>query len=58
MIMSPRTGRPPLPDDQRRTDRLVIRLTPDELEALTRAAGNLSVSSWLRDLGLAAAAGQ
>jgi uncharacterized protein (DUF1778 family) len=35
--------------------RITIRVTADERARMARAAGNLSLSDWLRDVALAAA---
>jgi hypothetical protein len=47
-------GRPPKPDDERRTAELRIRLTDEERERLDDAAGG-KTSTWARDLLLKAA---
>lgn len=47
-------GRPPLPDADRRTEVLRIRLTLAEQAAIAKAAGGENVSTWARELLLAA----
>jgi len=49
--MNPRTGRPPLPEDQRRTATLMIRLTAAERDVIKAAGG----SEWARGVLLRAA---
>ena len=48
-------GRPPKPDEERRSAELRIRLTEDERESLDDAAGG-KTSTWARDVLLKAAA--
>ena len=48
-------GRPPKPDEERRSAELRIRLTEDERAALDNAAGE-NTSTWARDVLLKAAA--
>jgi hypothetical protein len=48
-------GRPPKPDEDRRSAELRIRLTDDEREKLDEAAGG-QTSTWARDVLLKAAA--
>jgi hypothetical protein len=48
--MAPRTGRPPIPEDQRRSKTLMIRLTAAEAETLKAAGG----SEWARGVLLRA----
>lgn len=49
-----KTGRPALPDDERRDKRLHVLTTEGERKELDRAAkiAGLDTSSWLRALGL------
>jgi uncharacterized protein (DUF1778 family) len=47
-------GRPPKPDEERRTAELRIRLTDDEREILDKAAEG-KTSTWARELLLKAA---
>ena len=47
-------GRPPKPDDERKSAQLRIRLTEEEREALDQAAGG-KTSTWARDVLLKAA---
>lgn len=47
-------GRPPKPDDERKSAELRIRLTADEREELDRAAGD-NTSTWAREVLLKAA---
>lgn len=51
---SPPLGRPPLPDDERLSARIEIRVSAEELaEVRKRAArAGLNVSDWLRGLAL------
>jgi hypothetical protein len=51
----PKLYEPPLPDDERRTTELRIRLSVAELAALVLAAGGEITSTWARLLLLAAA---
>lgn len=53
----PRTGRPPLPADQRRSNRLPVLLTEAERAALDAAAEKVGTdtSSYVRDAALAKA---
>jgi len=53
-----RRGRPPRDPVTVRNAVLRVRVTADERAALEQAAGDQDVSTWLRDLGLAAASGR
>ena len=48
-----RMGRPPKPDDETRSVRLVLKLTPPEMALIESVAEQPSV--WVRDLALRAA---
>lgn len=54
MTQARRPGRPPR-SSVPATDRLEMRITPAEREAWERAAGDLSLSEWLRGLANRAA---
>ncbi len=41
-------GRPPLPKDEKRTERVVVNLTVGEREGLEEAAGEASLSDFFR----------
>lgn len=45
-------GRPPLEDAQRRTERLEIRFSPDEMDEIMEVVENGEVSTWGRNLML------
>ncbi len=46
----PGSGRKPLPAAEKRTERIMISITPEEKRELESAAGSRSVSSLLYDL--------
>lgn len=48
-------GRPPLPEDERKTVTLKVRFSPAQYDAVLRAAGEQSVAIWARTLLLAGA---
>lgn len=50
-------GRPPLPDDERRSQTLRARVSPPDLQRCLQAAEacDLTLSEWLRSLALRAA---
>jgi hypothetical protein len=54
MTTKPRIGRPRR-SAQLATERVTLRLTKAERVELERAAGDLSLSDWIRDAALAAA---
>lgn len=47
--MKPKIGRPALPPGHARSERLVLRFTPSELEAIQRAAARAGtpISTWI-----------
>ncbi len=48
-------GRPPLPDDERRSCRMAIRLSEDERATILAATGDHDASAWVRTAALAKA---
>ena len=48
-------GRPPKPEDERRSVGILIKLTEDERDLLQRAAGDEKTITWARDVLLRAA---
>ncbi|MCZ7618811.1 MAG: hypothetical protein M5U32_11070 [Myxococcota bacterium] len=52
------SGRTPLPEGERRRHAALVRMNDAERAALLRAAGGKPLATWLRDLGLRAAARQ
>ena len=48
-------GRPPKPEDERRSVGILIKLTEAERELLQRAAGDEKTITWARDVLLRAA---
>ena len=48
-------GRPPKPEDERRSVGILIKLTEDERDLLHRAAGDEKTLTWARDVLLRAA---
>jgi len=48
-------GRPPLPPDEVRDARIMVRLTEEEYALLDRMRGSQSLSTWSRALLVAAA---
>ena len=47
-------GRPPKPEEERQTHRVMVRFTAAEHESLERAAGGRSLATWIRELVLRA----
>jgi hypothetical protein len=43
-------GRPPLPEDVKLSERILIRLSKSELAAIERAAGDKPVATWAREV--------
>ena len=50
-----RTGRPRLPDEQKRDEQIVVRVTAAEKQQCEQAAGDRPVSAWAREKLLNAA---
>lgn len=48
-------GRPPLPDDERRSCRLEFRLSEDERATILAATGDRDAGAWVREAALAKA---
>ena len=48
--MTPPAGRPLLPDDDRFSERFIIRISPADADSIRRHAGNDKTGTFLRDL--------
>jgi hypothetical protein len=48
-------GRPPLPKDQKRTRKIMLRLTDEEFDAITECIHNQTVAEGIRDMVLRSA---